>query len=305
MKKIAFQIDKISGLKPKTDTSLLIMNGCLRMGFEVYFYHPNTLKYENGEVFAKGFKFNGKQEEEGLEQLFRLDNFNYIFLRQDPPFNMSYITTTYLLEKLKKAKVLNNPTAVRNCPEKLFVLDFAEFMPETLITNSEAEIREFWRKHKEIILKPLYGHAGAGVFYIPKDDKNLYNVCKVLKENYSDLPIIAQKYIPKVIEGDKRIVFINGEFGGALNRVQASDFAISNTAVGAKYEKTELTPREQEMCLKFKPVFQKLGLFLVGIDVIDNQITEINVTSPTGFPLINELYNIKIEEKIIEEMLKL
>jgi glutathione synthase len=302
--KIAFQIDKIASLKPKTDTSLLIMNECYARGFDVWFYYPESLTYENGNIFAKGFVFDGEQEEGSIEKC-NLEDFNYVFLRQDPPYNMNYLTTTYLLSKLKKAKVLNNPASVRNCPEKLFVLDFAEFMPETIITNSESEIRDFWHKHEEIILKPLYAHGGIGVFYIPKNDKNLFNAFRILKENYNNLPIIAQKYIPNVVKGDKRILFINGEFAGALNRVQASDYAISNTAVGGKYEKTILTEREQEMCREFFFKFKELGLFLVGIDVIDDYITEINVTSPTGFCLINELYDIRIEEKIVDEMLKL
>jgi glutathione synthase len=302
--KIAFQIDKITTLKPKTDTSLLIMHECYARDFDVWFYYPETLRYENGEIYAEGFAFEGEQEE-GVMEKKNLDDFNFIFLRQDPPFNMNYITTTYLLERLKKAKVLNNPTSVRNCPEKLFVLDFAKFMPETIITNSEAEVREFWQKHNEIILKPLYAHGGMGVFYIPKNDKNLFNAFRVLKESYNGLPIIAQKYLPNVRKGDKRILFINGEFAGALNRVQAEDYAISNTAVGGKYFQTTLTEREKEMCREFFLKFKELGLFLVGIDVIDDNITEINVTSPTGFCLINELYGIRIQEKIVDEMLKL
>ena len=185
------------------------------------------------------------------------------------------------------------------------MLDFAEFMPETLISNSEPEIRAFWKKHKEIILKPLYAHGGIGVFYIPENDKNLFNAFRILKETYNGLPVIAQAYLPNVVKGDKRILFINGEFAGALNRVQTSDFAISNTVVGAGYEKTVLTPREQEMCRRFLKPFKDLGLFLVGIDVIDDHITEINVTSPTGFALVNELYGIKIEEKILDEMIKM
>jgi glutathione synthase len=303
--KIAFQIDKISGLKPKTDTSLLIMKAALKRGFDVWFYYPANLTYKNGEIFAQGFTFDGTQNEPSESTLLNLDDFNFIFLRQDPPFDMNYLTTTYLLEKLKKAKVLNNPTSVRNCPEKLFVLEFAKFMPETLISNSEPEIREFWKKHKEIIIKPLFAHGGIGVFYIPENDKNLFNATRILQANYNNLPVIAQKYLPNVVKGDKRILFINGEFAGALNRIQATDFAISNTAIGGGYEKTVLTAREQEMCRSFYEPFKKLGLFLVGIDVIDDHITEINVTSPTGFVLINELYGIKIEEKIIDEMLKL
>jgi glutathione synthase len=302
--KIAFQIDKIKSLKPKTDTSLLVMNECYARGFDVWFYYPENLSYQSGEVLAKGFIYEGEQEEGEIETK-NLEEFNFVFLRQDPPFDMNYLTTTYLLERLKKAKVLNNPKSVRDCPEKLFVLNFHKFMPETIITTSENEVREFWQKHKEIIIKPLYAHGGIGVFYIPSDDKNLFNAFRLLKEGYKGLPVIAQKYLPNVKKGDKRILFINGEFAGALNRVQAQDYAISNTAVGGKYEKTTLTEVEKEMCREFFIKFKELGLFLVGIDVIDDKITEINVTSPTGFCLINELYGIRIQEKIVDEILKL
>jgi glutathione synthase len=185
------------------------------------------------------------------------------------------------------------------------VLDFAKFMPETIISNDEKVIREFWQKHEEIVIKPLYAHGGMGVFYIPKNDKNLFNAFRILHQSYKDLPIIAQKYLPNVKKGDKRILFINGEFAGALNRVQAEDYAISNTVVGGKFFQTTLTEREKEMCREFFIKFKELGLFLVGIDVIDDHITEINVTSPTGFCLVNELYGIRIQEKIVDEMLKL
>lgn len=303
--KIAFQIDYIKSLKPKTDSTLIIMKEAVKRGFDVWFYYPNSLSYEEGSVRAKIFKFNGAQQEDGLPIKVDLDSFNFIFLRQDPPFNMNYITTTYLLEKLKKAKVLNNPTSVRNAPEKIFVLDFAQFMPKTIISSNFEEIKEFWNQNDEIILKPLFAHGGMGVFYIPKDDKNLFNTFRMLGTVYNNEPIIAQSYIKNVTKGDKRILFVDGEVVGALNRVQAINSAISNTAVGSKYEKTTLTTKEEQMALILGPVFKKQGLFLVGIDVIDEYITEINVTSPTGFALVNELYETKTEEKIIEKMLLL
>lgn len=303
--KIAFQIDKISTLKTKTDSTLIIMKEALKRKFDIWFYHPSDLMYENGSIYAFCFKFDGTLTEPTEKVKLDLETFNFIFLRQDPPFDMNYLTTTYLLEKLKKAKVLNNPKSVRDAPEKLFVLNFAKFMPETIITGDETLIREFWKKHKQIILKPLYAHGGIGVFYIPENDKNLFNAFRILKQTYNGLPIIAQQYIPNVVKGDKRILFINGEFAGALNRVQATDFAISNTAVGGGYEQTSLTKIEKEMCEEFKPVFKKLGLFLVGIDVIDDKITEINVTSPTGFALLNELYSEDFGKKIVDEMLKI
>ncbi len=303
--KIAFQINKIETLNQTTDTSLSIMQECLKRGYYVVFYYPENLNFKDGKVYALGFKFDGTQTEKGEKTHILLDDYDVVFLRQDPPFDMAYITTTYLLEKLKKAKVLNNPASVRNCPEKLFVLDFLHFMPKTLITSDESEIRTFWQENGEIILKPLYSFAGDGVFYIPKEDKNLRNAIRILKAHYGGMPIIAQAYIPKVSLGDKRILFINGEFAGALNRVQAQNSAISNTASGGRPEVTTLTTKEKEMCEALKPIFKQLGLFLVGIDVIDDQITEINVTSPTGFVLLNRLYNKNLQEKIVDEMLKL
>lgn len=305
MKKVAFQINKITTLSPKTDSGLLIMNAAFARGFDVYFYYPEDLFYKEQKVMASGFIFEGEQAEQDKKQTLDLEEFDYIFIRQDPPYDMNYLTTTYLLEKLKNPKVLNNPNAIRSCPEKLFVLDFAHFMPKTIITNNEDDIRKLLNECGQIILKPLYAHGGRGVFLIPENDKNLFNTFRILKENYNNLPVIAQEYIPNVVRGDKRILFINGEFAGALNRVQNSNSAISNTAVGSGYEKTTLTKIEQEMCKTFLPIFKKLGLFLVGIDVIDDKITEINVTAPTGFCLINELYSIRIEEKILNEMLKL
>lgn len=304
--KIAFQIDPISTLNSKTDSTLLIMNGALKRGFEVWFYYPASMLYKDNALYAYGFKFDGSQKEDhNSKSILLLEDFDFIFLRQDPPFNMNYLTTLYLLEKLKNPTILNDPRSVRDFPEKLFVLDFPEFTPPTLISNNEEEIRDFWKKHQEIILKPLYSYGGKGVFYISKEDKNLFNAFRILQENYGKVPVIAQKYIPNVVKGDKRITFINGDFSGAINRIQQKDSAVSNIVSGAKYEQTTLTSKENQMCKTFLPIFKKLGLFLVGIDVIDDYVIEINVTSPTGFVVINELYGIKTEEKILDEMLVL
>ena len=303
--KVAFQINKIEILKEKTDSSLLIMQECLKRGFEVWFYYPESLTFEIENIYAKGFLFNGKKMESGAETKLKLDDFNFVFVRQDPPFDINYITTTYLLEKLKKAKVLNNPASIRNCPEKLFVLDFAKYMPETIITSSNEEIQSFWQKHQEIILKPLYAHGGRGVFYIPKDDKNLSNSINILKAYYNNLPIIAQRYLPNVTKGDKRILFVNGECVGCFDRIQGEHSAVSNTASGGTLLPSTLTPKNKEICQVLKPKFKEMGLFLVGIDVIDDFITEINVTSPTGFVFLNQLYGGKVEERIVDEMLKL
>ena len=303
--KVAFQINKIEQLKEKSDSSLLIMKECLKRGFEVWFYYPEELTYQEEQIFTKGFLFNGKKEENSTYSQIKLDDFNFIFVRQDPPFDMNYITATYLLEKLKKAKVLNNPASIRNCPEKLFVLDFAKYMPKTIITNSKEQIQAFWQEQGEIILKPLYAHGGQGVFYIPKNDKNLSNAINILKTAYYGLPIIAQEYLPNVTKGDKRILFVNGEYVGCFDRKQSEHSAVSNTASGGTLEISSLTQKNKELCDVLKPKFKELGLFLVGIDVIDDLVTEINVTSPTGYVFLNQLYQSKVEEKIVDEMLKL
>jgi len=206
---------------------------------------------------------------------------------------------------LNNAKVLNNPANVRNCPEKLFVLNYHQYMPKTLITSNKEEIRDFLKTHGEIILKPLYAHGGKGVFYITSKSKNLSNAVDILKEHYENLPIIAQQYLPNVKNGDKRIVLLNGEILGAFDRIQAQGSAVSNVAAGGSARKTILTKQDKEICAALKPKLKELGLFLVGIDVIDNLITEINVTSPTGLIALNNLYDLKVEEVIISEMLKL
>jgi glutathione synthase len=203
-------------------------------------------------------------------------------MRQDPPFDMAYITATHILERIHaRTLVVNDPAHVRNAPEKLFVTEFADFIPPTLITSDGREIREFRERHKDIILKPLYGNGGAGVFRVRQDDENLGALLEMFTAFYRE-PVIVQRYLPEVRRGDKRIILVDGEVAGAINRVPAAGEARSNMHVGGKPEKTELTRRERDICAAIGPELKRRGLIFTGIDVIGDYMTEINVTSPTG-----------------------
>jgi glutathione synthase len=203
-------------------------------------------------------------------------------MRQDPPFDMAYITATHMLEYIHpKTLVVNDPGQVRNAPEKIFVTQFRDLMPPTLITSDRQEINEFRAQHKDIILKPLYGNGGAGVFRVKSDDENLGALMEMFTQFYRE-PVIVQRYLPEVRKGDKRIILVDGEFAGAINRVPAAGEARSNMHVGGRPEATTLTKREQEICAALGPELKKRGLIFTGIDVIGGQLTEINVTSPTG-----------------------
>jgi glutathione synthase len=205
-----------------------------------------------------------------------------VLMRQDPPFDMAYITATHILERIHpKTLVVNNPAEVRNAPEKLFVTEFAEFIPPTLITSDLREIRAFRDEHKDIILKPLYGNGGAGVFRVKQDDENFGALMEMFTLFYRE-PVIVQRYLPEVRQGDKRIILVNGEFAGAINRVPAQGEARSNMHVGGKPVATELTAREKSICAAIGPELKRRGLIFTGIDVIGDYMTEINVTSPTG-----------------------
>jgi glutathione synthase len=203
-------------------------------------------------------------------------------MRQDPPFDMAYISATHILERIHpRTLVVNDPREVRNAPEKLFVTEFQDFIPPTLITSDGLQIRDFRDRHKEIILKPLYGNGGAGVFRIGPDDENLGSLLEMFTQFYRE-PVIVQRYLPEVRQGDKRIILVDGEFAGAINRVPAAGEARSNMHVGGRPEKTELTPRERDICAAIGPELKRRGLIFTGIDVIGDYMTEINVTSPTG-----------------------
>jgi glutathione synthase len=223
-----------------------------------------------------------------------LTELDVVLLRQDPPFDMAYITYTHILDRIHpRTLVVNDPTSVRNAPEKILVMEFAHLMPETLITRNFQAIREFRREFGDIIVKPLYGNGGAGVFRIGEADQNLSSLLEVFGSVFRE-PLIAQRYLPDVRKGDKRIILVDGEPAGAINRVPAEGDARSNMHVGGRAEHAELTTREREICAEIGPRLKQLGFIFVGIDVIGDRLTEINVTSPTGIREVKRFSGIDI-----------
>ena len=285
--KIAFQMDEISSLHIEGDTTFAMMLEAQKRGHEVFYYMPDALSLRDGVVTASGFNVEVKDEvgdhfKLGEAKTVDLSTYDVVHLRQDPPFDMGYITTTHILEQIHpKTLVVNNPKEVRNAPEKFFVLNFPELTASTLITRDEKTVESFRAEKKDIIVKPLYGNGGAGVFRIKEDDTNLSSLMEMLKEQ-SPEPFIVQEYLPAVRAGDKRIILIDGEPVGAINRVPAANETRSNMHVGGRPEHIDLSERDKEICAAIGPELKKRGLIFVGIDVIGNVLTEINVTSPTG-----------------------
>ena len=308
--KIALQMDPLERLDLKGDSTFIIGIEAIKRGFELYFYSPTDLIFKNNNVYAKtmildlGLK-NGKETfNYGKVKVLNLSSLDVILMRQDPPFNMSYITATHILEKIaSQTLVLNNPFHVRNAPEKIFVTEFSKFMPETLITREPDEITNFKKKNKNIIIKPLYGNGGEGVFYIKDKDSN-FNVIMESFLNSNKEQFIIQSYIPEVKKGDKRIILIDGEVVGAINRIPAKNENRSNMHVGGKPVKTSLNKNDKLICDTISPHLKAKGLFFVGIDVIGNYLTEINVTSPTGIREINRLNKTNIEKIFWDKALK-
>ena len=308
--KIALQMDPLEKLNLKGDSTFILGFEAIKRGFELYFYSPSDLIYKNNTVYAKAkilelaFE-NGKEKfNYGIIKVLKLSSLDVILMRQDPPFNMSYITATHILEKIaSQTLILNNPFHVRNAPEKIFVTEFSKFMPETLITRETNEIIKFKNKNKKIIIKPLYGNGGEGVFYIKDNDSN-FNVIIENFLNSSKEQFIIQSYIPEVKKGDKRIILIDGEVVGAINRIPAKNENRSNMHVGGKPIKTSLNKNDKLICETISPHLKAKGLFFVGIDVIGNYLTEINVTSPTGIREINQLNKTNIEKIFWDETLK-
>jgi len=301
---VAIQMDPIDTINIDADSTFaLALEGQAR-GHALFHYLPQALTLRDGRLFAQGrklevFRRHGNHHRFGELEELDLAGFDIILMRQDPPFDMAYITATHLLELLQEQGplVVNDPVAVRNAPEKLFVLRFKELMPPTLLTLDIREIREFWREHGDIIVKPLFGNGGAGVFHLRPGDENL----NALIEMYAAIqrePVMVQRYLPEVRHGDKRIILVEGEPVGAVNRVPPDDEARANLHVGGRAEKTTLTEREREICREIGPTLREQGLVFVGIDVIGDYITEINVTSPTGIQEIARLDGIDLAVNI-------
>ncbi len=291
--KIAVQMDHISTIQINGDSTFALMLEAQKRGHSLSHYTVDRLSMRDGLVYANVEPVRVQDIEGDYFQLdggsdTDLSTFDALLMRQDPPFHMGYITATHLLERIHpKTLVLNDPAEVRNAPEKIFVTEFPDLMPETLITRSGDEIRKFKDEFGDIIIKPLYGNGGAGVFRIQPGDQNLSSLLELFETTWPE-PFIAQRYLSDVRAGDKRIILIDGEPVGAINRVPGENEARSNIHVGGRAEAINITAREEEICARIRPSLKKRGFMFVGIDVIGNYMTEINVTSPTG---IREVQN--------------
>jgi glutathione synthase len=284
---VAIQMDPIEKIDISGDSTFALALEAQARGHALLYYGPRDLTFRDRMVTARTRPLSvratkGDHFTLGDVSVTDLSTTDVVLMRQDPPFDMSYITATHLLERIHpRTLVVNDPAHVRNAPEKLFVTEFKELMPPTLITTDRAEIASFREEHKDIILKPLYGNGGAGVFRVKSDDENMGALLEMFTAFYRE-PVIVQRYLPEVRQGDKRIILVDGEFAGAINRVPAKGEARSNMHVGGRPEATTLTAREKTICATIGPELKRRGLIFTGIDVIGDYMTEINVTSPTG-----------------------
>ena len=285
--KVGIQMDHVSSIHIEGDSTFALGLEAQARGHKLFHWEPNRLQLRDGKVRARIEEMslndvNGDHYTLGEPVDTDLSELDVVLLRQDPPFDMAYITTTHILERIHPdTLVVNSPASVRNAPEKILVTEFADLMPETLITRDFEAIAEFRKEMGDIILKPLYGNGGAGVFLLPEADMNFTSLLEMFDQQFRE-PLIAQRYLKEVRGGDKRIILVDGEPVGAINRVPAETDARSNMHVGGRAEHTELTPREREICERIGPTLKENDFIFVGIDVIGDYMTEINVTSPTG-----------------------
>lgn len=301
--KIAIQMDPIDNIDINADSSFRIAEEAQVRGHKLFYYTPDRLSYQKGRVTAKGWPLEVRREVGnhftlGAFQEIDLSTQDVVWLRQDPPFDMGYITTTHILDMIHpETMVVNDPTWVRNYPEKLLVLEFPDLTPPTTISRDLETLKAFKKEHGDIILKPLYGNGGAGVFRLKEDDNNLTSLHELFG-GINREPLIAQKFLPDVSKGDKRVILIDGEPVGAINRVPAKGETRSNMHVGGRPEKVELDARDLEICERIGPLLREKGQIFVGIDVIGGNLTEINVTSPTGIQDLERFDGINVAEKI-------
>ncbi len=301
--KIAFQMDPISEVDINADSTFRLAEEAQARGHDLFYYSAEKLVFQEGLLTARGHKVRVQRVANtpallGEEEEVALSDFDVIWLRQDPPFDMHYITTTHLLEFLKpQTLVVNDPFWVRNYPEKLLVLNFQDLTPPTTIARDLETIKKFKEKYKDIILKPLYGNGGAGVFRLGLSDPNLSSLHELFT-GYSREPLIVQKFLPDVKNGDKRVILVEGKPVGAINRIPAKGETRSNMHVGGRPEKIGLTVRDIEICTTIGPLLHEKGLVFVGIDIIGDYLTEINVTSPTGIQELERFDGINVAEKI-------
>ena len=308
--KVAVQMDKLTKINKDTDSTLALMQEATKRKFSVFIYNVDNLYFENNELKAianKVLSINIQKEKFltlDTPYVINLKSFEFVLIRQDPPFNMQYITATYLLERLPKTcMVLNKPNSIRDCPEKLFVMDFFNLMPPTLISRQKSNIIKFVKKFKKVVIKPIYGNGGSNVFYLNEKDPNLNIIIDSLISETDH--VIVQKFIKNVKKGDKRILLINGLPVGAVNRIPVNNEIRANLHIGGRAKKTNLTKREKFICNQIKSKLREKGLFFTGIDVIDGYLTEINVTSPTCIREIDTLNKVNISYIYWEEALQL
>jgi glutathione synthase len=291
---VAVQMDPIERIKIAGDSTFAVLLEAQARGHKLSYYTPDRLSMLDGKVvaYAQPLQVRDKAGDHftlGEAKRLEASSFDVILLRQDPPFDLAYITTTHLLERVHpKTLVVNDPASVRNAPEKMFVTEFVDLMPPTLLSRDFDEIKLFRAKHGDIVMKPLYGKGGEAVFLLRKDDLNFGSLFDLFTATFREQWVI-QKFLPEVKQGDKRIILIDGEFAGAVNRVPAEGDLRSNMVRGGSPKATDLSKREQEICKRLGPSLRERGLLFVGIDVIDGWLTEINVTSPTGIRAIKNL----------------
>ena len=294
MLNVAVQMDPIERINIRGDSTFALLLEAQARGHALAYYTPDRLAQAGGRVFAsvQGLTVRdevGNHFTLGKSRRIELSSLDVILLRQDPPFDLAYITTTHLLERIHpKTLVVNDPAHVRNAPEKVFVTEFPDLMPPTLITRDLAEIKAFRAEHGDIVMKPLYGHGGGAVFRVLRDDLNFGSLYDMFATTFREQWVV-QAWLPAVKDGDKRIILVDGVYAGAVNRVPAADDLRSNMVRGGSPKETELTPREREICERLGPHLRERGLLLVGIDVIGDYLTEINVTSPTGIRAVKNV----------------
>ncbi len=300
---VAIQMDPMESVNIDADSTFALALEATARGHLLYHYLPSALALREGRVVARAQplevrRVKGDHFTLGEARVIELETFDVILMRQDPPFDMAYITATHLLEHVKRTTlVINDPVHVRNAPEKLYVTHFAELMPPTLITSDPTLIREFRGVHKDIVVKPLFGNGGAGVFHIAPDDENLNALIEMFTSRSRE-PIIVQRYVPAVRQGDKRIILVDGEPLGAVSRVPPAGEARANLHVGATAIPAKLTQRDRDICAAIGPALKSRGLVFVGIDVIGDYLTEINVTSPTGIQEIARFDGTNLAAKV-------
>ena len=298
---VAIQMDHVASIDIDADSTVMLAMEAQARGHGLFHYEPDALVFRDGKLFARAQPMEVRREKGnhftlGAEEMLDLSGVDVVLMRQDPPFDMNYITATHLLEHIHPdTLVVNDPAEVRNAPEKLFVTHFEGVLPDTLITRDRQAIEEFRAEHGSIIVKPLFGNGGADVFHLKPDDENLGSLLEMFEQKYCEA-FIVQRYLPEVRQGDKRIILVDGVPAGGVARIPVEGDARANFHAGGGAQKTELTARERDICEQIGPALVERGLTFVGIDVIGDYLTEINVTSPTGIQEINRLDGVHVEK---------